>query len=288
MANVELDPVSGRKTTGHEWDGIKELNSPLPKWWVSVFFVCVIWSVGYWILYPSWPTLHTYYKGAFGYSSRGEVANEIAAAKDARKDKLDVLKTAPLAAIIQNPALFEFARRGGEVVFKENCVPCHQAGGAGAPGYPNLADDVWLWGGTLDQIRQTVTHGVRSANDPATHVSEMPRFGADNILTKDQIAQAADFVLALGAGKAGAFTGLGKAVFAENCAACHGEKGTGSTDVGAPPLASNIWLYSGTREAIIAQITNPRHGVMPAWGGRLDETTIKELTVFVHSLGGGK
>lgn len=287
MAKPEIDPISGTATTGHEWDGIRELNSPLPTWWVYVFYATIAWAVGYWVFYPSWPTLTTYARGTLGYSARGELAGELAAAEKAKITWLARFKDASVAAIAADPELRDFAMAGGAASFRDNCAPCHQMGGAGAPGYPALVDDKWLWGGTLDDIRTTITHGIRWPGDADTRMAEMPRFGQDGILTPPQIGAVADYVLTLSGGKAGAAHEEGKTVFAENCAACHGEGGGGIAGTGAPTLDNQLWLYGGGRDAVVAQVTSPRHGVMPAWGGRLDEATIKQLTIYVHALGGG-
>jgi cytochrome c oxidase cbb3-type subunit 3 len=287
MATPEKDPVTGRNTTGHEWDGIKELNTPLPKWWVYVFYASIVWAVGYWIVYPAWPTLTTYTKGIIGYSSRGELASDMQAAKDARGVWLAKFENASVEDIKKDPTLLNYALAGGKSAFAENCAPCHGSGGAGAYGYPTLADDEWIWGGTLDDIKQTITYGVRNPNENA-RAGEMPKF-ADGMLTAEQIATVSDYVLNLSKGpQAAAGSPDGAALFAENCAACHAEDGSGQAAMGAPALNNGLWLYKGNKESIVAQVSNPKHGSMPAWGGRLDETTIKQLTVYVHSRGGGK
>jgi cytochrome c oxidase cbb3-type subunit 3 len=285
MAHVEKDALTGTDTTGHEWDGIKELNTPLPKWWVYTFWATILWSIGYWIVYPAWPTFSTYTKGAFGYSSRGELEKELADVKQSRKVWLDKFAAQPVAAIAKDSQLVRYAMAGGRAIFNENCAPCHGAGGAGAKGYPTLADDDWLWGGTLDAIERTIRVGVRSTH-AETRVNDMPKFGVDKLLTPEQIGQVADYVLSLsGKGKAGE---AGKQVFAEQCAACHGEDGKGNAELGGPNLADGIWLYGSSREAVVAQINNPKQGVMPTWGGRLDDVSIKQAAIYVHSLGGGK
>lgn len=287
MANVERDHVTGTETTGHEWDGIKELNTPLPKWWVYVFYATIIWSVGYWVVYPAWPSLSGYTKGLFGYSSRMELAKDMQALKAARGVKAEQLAKMSVDDIYANPDMRNYAIAAGRTVFNENCSACHQSGGAGAYGYPTLADDEWIWGGTLDEIKTTISYGVRNAN-PNSRQSEMPTFGgADGLLTPEQINAAADHVVALSKGSADAAS-AGGTVFAENCAACHGEKGEGMAEVGAPALNNGLWLYKGAKDAIVAQMNGPKHGSMPAWSERMDETTIKQLAVYVRSLGGGK
>ena len=291
MASMEKDSVSGQYTTGHEWDGIKELNTPLPKWWVYVFWATVIWSIAYWIAMPAWPTVSGYTQGVLNYSSRNDLQAELKAQKQARAKFEAKIAAMPVDEVVKDKDLRNFAMVGGKVLFNENCAPCHGTGGVGvANAYPNLADDEWIWGGELADIQNTVAYGVRNTNSNS-HQSEMPKFGVDGLLTKEQIDQVADYVVALSS--KGATAGLpGEAIFAEQCVACHQEGGVGSKDVGAPALNNNIWLFKGNKDAVkaalVAQIANPRHGAMPAWSERLDETSIKMLTVYVHSLGGGK
>ncbi|RAU23879.1 cytochrome-c oxidase, cbb3-type subunit III [Paramagnetospirillum kuznetsovii] len=288
MATVEKDSVSGQNTTGHEWDGIKELNTPLPKWWVYVFWATVVWAIGYWFMYPAWPLLNGYTQGSLGYSSRGELAMELDAQKKARSTWLSKIEASDTGAIEKDKDLLRYAMAGGKIAFNENCAPCHGAGGVGVAGaYPTLADDEWLWGGTLADIEQTIKYGVRNANKD-TRVSEMPKFGVDGVLKADQIAAVADYVVSM-ANKAPAKGSAGETVFAENCAVCHGEDGSGQAALGAPALNNQIWLFvKGNKESVAAQVNNPKHGSMPAWAERLDASTIKMLAVYVHNLGGGK
>ncbi len=280
----EVDKVSGVETTGHEWDGLKELNNPAPRWWLMVWLVTVIWAIGYWVVYPAWPTLsgHTTGKGWTEYRELKDSQAEIVAR---RAKYLDRFEKTNLQDIKNSPDLFEFAQAGGASAFKDNCAMCHGTGGAGGKGYPNLNDDDWLWGGKLEDIYTTIQFGIRSGHEKARD-SQMSAFGKDGMLNVKQIEEVADYVLTLKDG--GKADLAGAKVFAENCAACHGEKGEGNRDMGAPKLNDAIWLYGNTKEAIIAQVNNPRHGVMPAWSGRLDDNTIKQLTIYVHSLGGGE
>jgi cytochrome c oxidase cbb3-type subunit III len=286
MATIEKDSVSGQNTTGHEWDGIKELNTPLPKWWVYVFWATVLWAIGYWVAYPAWPLVNGYTKGTLGYSSRGELDNELAAQKKARSAWLSKIEASDVAAIEKDKDLLRYAMAGGKIAFNENCGACHGVGGVGAYGYPTLADDEWLWGGTLADIEQTIKFGVRNTNGES-RTSEMPKFGTDGVLKPEQIAAVSDYVVSL-ASKAPAKGSAGETVYAENCAVCHAEDGSGMTAVGAPALNNQIWLYKGTKDAIVAQVAKPKHGSMPAWSERLDASTIKMLAVYVHNLGGGK
>ncbi len=277
------------KTTGHAWDGIEEFNNPLPRWWVWVFYATIVWSFGYWIVYPAWPTITGYTRGAIGYSTRAQVAADLADLRKIRGEKALALEQTPLADIEKDPALLAFAQAQGKAAFASNCAPCHGAGASGAKGYPNLNDDDWLWGGTLMEIRNTISHGARSG-DPEDHETAMPAFGKMGMLSQGDIVSVANYVRSLSGLPVRAGIDLAKArkIFADNCAACHGEDGKGNKDLGAPNLADQIWLYGSDEAAIIETITNSRAGVMPAWAGRLDNATINALAVYVHTLGGGK
>jgi cytochrome c oxidase cbb3-type subunit III len=285
----EIDHVSGKTTTGHEWDGIKELNTPLPRWWLLTFYATIIWAIGYWIVYPAWPLLSSHTTGVLHYSSRADVAVELANLEKIRGQKMVALGSASLAEIEKDPALLALARARGKTVFGDNCAPCHGSGAAGAKGYPNLNDDDWLWGGSLDQIMQTIQFGVRSGH-PKTHESAMLAFGKDGILKPEQVVTVANYVRSLSGlpTAQGYDAAAGKKIFADNCSSCHGDAGKGNQDLGAPNLTDKIWLYGSDEASLIETITNGRSGVMPAWVDRLDPSTIKAMAVYVHSLGGGK
>ena len=287
MSKEHIDEVSGVSTTGHEWDGIRELNNPLPRWWVWTFYATIVWAIGYMIFYPAWPLVSSATTGLLGYSSRAEVRQELENAEIARRDYVGAVRSSELSDILADDTLRQFATAAGAAAFKVNCIQCHATGAQGSPGYPNLNDDEWLWGGDIDAIHQTIAHGIRFAGDDETRISEMPAFG--DILEPDQIRQAAAYVASLtGTPSSPELAEAGATVFAENCAACHGDDAKGSRDLGAPSLADPIWLYGSSEADIAAQIRAPRHGVMPAWQGRLGETTVKELAVYIHSLGGGE
>jgi cytochrome c oxidase cbb3-type subunit 3 len=278
------------ETTGHEWDGIHELNKPLPKWWLWTFYATIVWAIGYWLLMPAWPLVSSYTKGFLGYSQRETVAEQLQAAKAAQAVYREQIAKSDLDAITANPELLNFALAGGEAAFGDNCAPCHGRGAQGAFGYPNLRDDSWLWGGTLAAIHQTITHGVR-ANDPETRSpgAQMPAFGKMGVLQEPQIADVAEYVLSLsGPADDKEAAERGSKIFASTCAPCHGPEGKGNQAIGAPDLSDELWLYAGDKTTIMNTIRNGRGGVMPAWGGRLDPETIKELAVYVHSLGGGQ
>lgn len=287
MADKHIDEISGVETTGHEWDGIRELNNPLPRWWLWTFYATIIWAIAYTVFYPAWPLLTGATKGTLGYSSRAEVAADLSQAKAAQGTVLEKLAATPVKDILADPQLTKFATAAGAAAFKVNCVQCHGSGAAGGAGYPNLNDDDWLWGGNIEQIHQTISHGIRYQEDPETRASEMPAFG--DILKPDEIKQVAAYVVSLTDKPHNpALVQPGKQLFADNCASCHGEDAKGNREFGAPNLADAIWLKSKGEEQIIAQIRQPKHGVMPAWTVRLGDTTVKELAVYIHSLGGGE
>lgn len=284
-----IDEVTGVETTGHEWDGIRELNNPLPRWWLWTFYLCIIWAVGYMIAYPAIPLIKAATPGLLGVTDRGNVAIEIANAKKAQKKFVDQIAAKSLEEIRKDQALFQFAQAGGRAAFAVNCIQCHGSGAQGSKGYPNLNDDDWIWGGKLDSIYTTIKHGIRFDADDDSRVSDMPAFGKDEILEKEQILQVSAFVASLTNQEADKdLVVKGAAVYEENCASCHGEKGKGNHELGAPNLSDAINFYGGDQASFVRQINLPRHGVMPAWGHRLDDTTVKQLTIYVHSLGGGE
>ncbi|HBR68447.1 MAG TPA: cytochrome-c oxidase, cbb3-type subunit III [Rhodospirillaceae bacterium] len=283
----EIDKVSGVETTGHEWDGLKELNNPAPRWWLWVFFVTVIWSVGYWILFPSWPTIGGATQGLWGWTSHKKLAADQGEIAEMQRINLGKFSNASLQDIMNDPELYAFAVAGGKAAFKDNCATCHGSGGAGSKGYPNLNDDDWLWGGTLDDIFYTIKHGIRSVGDDS-RFSLMTAFGKDGVLKPDEIEAVTDYVLTLSGTTPKDSHVQGQQIFQQNCASCHGADGKGMRDTGAPNLTDKIWLYGGDRQTIRQTVTYARKGVMPAWKGRLDENTIKALTVYVHQLGGGE
>ena len=284
MANKRIDDATGTETVGHEWDGIEELNTPLPRWWLWLFYMTIVFAIGYVIAYPAIPMVHSATKGVLGWSSRGQLAKEMQEADAARAGVRQQISALDIQQLSENPTLMSQAVAGGHAAFLVNCVQCHGSGAAGSEGYPNLNDDDWLWGGSLPAIEQTLQHGIRQPGDSATRNSQMPAFG--DILDNQQVSQVADYVLSL-SGKATA-SAEGAELFANNCSVCHGPDGHGLRQFGAPNLADAIWLYGSSKQQIMSQIRHPRNGVMPAWQGRLDPVTIKMLAAYVHSLGGGE
>lgn len=289
----DIDEYSGVETTGHEWDGIKELNNPLPRWWLWIFYATIAWAVFYWIMMPAWPALpgmgggNT--PGIRGHSDRVLVAEELSSLRSMRAENGTALLSASLEEIEADRELLQFAMAAGESAFGDNCATCHGSGGRGAVGYPSLADDVWLWDGTLDGIQYTLLHGIRQEDDPETRFSLMPAFGRDGILDSAQIDDMAHYVLALsGAEHDAAAAARSEDLYQQQCALCHAANGTGDRSQGAPNLTDAEWLYGSSEEAIVETIANARNSHMPAWEQRLDESTIKALAVYVHSLGGGE
>lgn len=279
------------ETTGHDWDGIEEYNNPLPRWWVWVFYACIVWGIGYSIAYPAWPLISSATPGVLGASTRADVAAEIKRFDEANASIKQQLIEADLTSISANPELMTYAERAGAAVFKTNCAQCHGSGAAGVEGkgYPNLLDDDWLWGGDIENIHLTVTHGIRNTTDPDARYSEMPKFGADELLEPQQISEVVEYVLQIsGQEHDAALAAAGQTVFVDNCSACHMDDGSGDPTQGAPKLSDAIWLYGGSREAITETVVNARFGVMPNWNRRLSEDQIRAVALYVHSRGGGQ
>lgn len=283
----EIDQVTGVETTGHEWDGLKELNNPAPRWWIIVWVITIIWGIGYWIVYPAWPTLSGSTKGTLGWTKYKELEESQAEIIARQNEYLGDFQKTTDDQVLNDPKLYAFAKAGGAALFKTNCVMCHGSGAQGAVGFPNLTDDDWLWGGTIADIEQTLHYGIRSGHEKARQ-SQMPSFGRDELLSKQEIEEVVDYVLSLSSDKGADAKSKGAEIFANNCASCHGEKGTGGREFGAPNLTDAIWLYGGTKEDVYKTVFYAHAGVMPFWQGKLSEDAIRQLAIYVHSLGGGE
>ncbi len=292
MANEppNLDKISGQTTTGHEWDGIRELNTPLPLWWLYTFYATIVVAVLYWIAYPAWPLISSYTPGVLGYTNRGQVAQDLADIKAVRVSRESGLQNASVTEIVADKTLLALALSHGKAAFAENCAACHGSGGQGGKGYRNLTNDDWLWGGTLDAIQATITHGIRADYDKDTRSSAMPAFGKDGMLKPDEIRQVVSYARTLSklSPEAGVNIVAGKKIFADNCSVCHGDEGKGSLDMGSANLTDGLQLYGADVKDLMQTVTYARNSVMPAWGARLDPVTIKAVTIFVHSLGAGQ
>jgi cytochrome c oxidase cbb3-type subunit 3 len=276
-------------TTGHSWDGIEEFDNPMPRWWLWTLYATIVWAIGYTIMYPAWPMVNSATAGILGWSTRGDVANEIAAVEEANAPMNAKLEATELTAISGDTELETYAVSAGSAVFKTWCAQCHGSGAAGAKGYPNLLDDDWLWGGSVEDIHMTVSHGIRNEDSEDARYSEMPAFGRDELLEKEEIDQVVNYVMSLsGDAEDATKVEAGAVVFEDNCASCHMDDGTGDRTQGAPNLADAIWLYGGDYATISETVNNARYGVMPAWNTRLSEAQIRAVASYVHQLGGGE
>ncbi|PTX56871.1 cytochrome c oxidase cbb3-type subunit 3 [Litoreibacter ponti] len=287
MTERKVDDATGVETTGHTWDGIEELNNPLPRWWLWTFYITIVWGVLYTIAFPAWPLISQATGGVLGYSTRGEVAERIEAHEAANAGLVQELNAVELASLAPGDDLHRYAVGRGASVFRAQCSQCHGQGAAGFEGYPNLLDDDWLWGGDLANIQATIQHGIRNETDPDARFSQMPAYG--EIFEPEEIDAVVEYVLAFSREPENPdLLPLGEELYLDNCAACHGDAGMGDREQGAPNLTDAIWLYGSDREDVEYSVINARYGVMPAWGQRLSEADVRAVSVYVHSLGGGE
>ncbi|MEM1298913.1 MAG: cytochrome-c oxidase, cbb3-type subunit III [Pseudomonadota bacterium] len=279
---VEFDEVSGRNTTGHEWDGIKELDTPVPwptRWalWLTILF-----AIGYWLLYPAWPVFSDFTRGALGYSSRELVLEKVANAADSQADTLAVLVDGNLEELAGDPEVHAQFEHAAGVLYRDNCAMCHGRDLKGQKGFPNLTDGHWLWSGLPEEIEYTLQVGINSGHEDE-RAAEMLAFGAQGILEKADVRAVTHHVLAIsGQEHDGELASTGATIFEENCAGCHGDDGEGGYEIGAPSLIDEAWIYGGSREAIYRTIWSGRRGVMPFWSGRLTDAEIRKLALYVH------
>lgn len=288
MSKIPPKQEGDPNTTGHSWDGIEEFDNPMPRWWLWTFYLTIIWGIGYTLAYPAWPLVSSATAGLLGYSTRGEVATEIAAVQEANAGINAQLVSAELTEIAGDATLASYAVSSGAAVFRTYCSQCHGSGAAGAVGYPNLLDDDWLWGGDIENIHLTIAHGIRNEDDDDARYSQMPAFG--DLLEEEEIAQIANYVMTLSGAEPqdATLAAAGAELFADNCSACHGEAGLGDIEQGAPNLADAIWLYGGDYDTLVETVTYSRYGVMPPWNQRLSEAQVRAVALYVHQLGGGE
>lgn len=288
MGEERRDPVTGRKTTGHEWNGIEELDTPIPR--VVLFFLAagVIFSVIYWLLMPAWPTGWSYTKGLLGLNDRAVVMGEVEAAAAERTRWTSRIESAGFDQIRADPELMRHVMDTGSTLFADNCAVCHGVSGTGGPGFPDLTAGAWLWGGEPEVLMETIRVGINSTTE-GSRVSQMMAFGRDGILNDEQVRSVASYVRSLsGQSLTPAETErlpLGGEVYVAQCAVCHGPGGEGGPEVGAPRLTDDVWLYGGDAQSVRNSIHRGRQGHMPHWDGRLSSVDMKILAVYVGALG---
>lgn len=287
MSENKIDEQTGVETTGHSWDGIEELNNPLPRWWLWTFYATIIWGIGYTIAFPAWPLISGATEGVLGWSTRAEVAAAIEQHEQNNSALAGRLIETNLADLSKDDDLQRYAVARGGAVFRAQCSQCHGSGAAGAKGYPNLLDDDWLWGGSIEEIAYSIRHGIRNETDAESRYSQMPAYS--DFWDEEDISAVAEYVLSLsGNDRDATLADRGSVLFQEDCALCHGETGLGDRAQGAPNLADAIWLYGGDRASLVQSISGARFGVMPAWGQRLSEEDVRAVSAYVHALGGGE
>lgn len=290
MDEVKRDPVTGQMTTGHEWNGIEELDTPIPR--VVLFFLVAgtLFAVVYWLLMPAWPLGWTYTKGLLGIDQREVVTRQVQDAAAERASWTARIANASFAEIAADPTLMRDVRETGRTLFGDNCAVCHGTDGKGGPGFPNLAAGSWLWGGQPEAIAETIRVGINGTSKQ-TRVAQMMAFGHDGILNREQVLNVLAYVRSLSgqtlAESEQARVPAGREVFAANCVACHGEDGKGRHDLGAPDLTDNNWIYGGDRQSVFDSVFYGRQGHMPSWEGRLSPTDIKVLALYVGTLSEG-
>ena len=277
----DIDPHSGRPTTGHEWDGIKELDTPVPTafriWLLASFGVCV----PLWLLYPAWPYVSDYTRGFLGYSSRDAVEAAVADRAQARTEALGPILQGDLETLVHDTALKSAYQQKFSVLYRDNCAACHGRDRTGQPGFPNLADDHWLWSGSPEEVEWTVLHGINHTSDD-TRYAEMPAFGRDEMLDRTEINAVTDYLLRLNAAPHDATeAAIGAELFAENCSACHNDGAVGGLETGAPSLVDEAWIYGGDRASLQQTLIHGRQGVMPGWQERLSPEEIRMIVLYV-------
>jgi cytochrome c oxidase cbb3-type subunit 3 len=283
VALEERDPQTGYLTTGHEWNGIKELNTPVPRIVFFFLIVTALFSVIYWVLMPAWPLWSTYTKGLLGTDQRTVVDESLKQAALSRSAWVDQINNKPFADIIKDPQLMNLVRERGHTLFGDDCAACHGRNATGGKGFPNLTTDSWLWGGTPETIAETIRVGINSDNS-SSRVSQMPAFGRDGLLPHPDLENVVAYVRSLSAATPDVPAdklAAGKGVFAANCASCHGDDGKGNTEVGAPNLTDQFWIYGGDPQSIYTSVWGGRQGHMPTWEARLSPVDRKILALYL-------
>jgi cytochrome c oxidase cbb3-type subunit 3 len=288
MSVRERDPLTGHETTGHEWDGITELNTRVPRaiWWF--IGITHVWALLIWILMPTWPLINTYTKGVLGIDQQERVEEKVRALRLARADWVDAIEQQSFDDIRADPKLMDIVSKTGPVLFADNCSGCHGEKAQGGPGFPTLTDLDWLWGGEDDTIMETLRVGI-NAPHPETRVSQMMAFGRDGILTREEVRTVVDYIMSLSGSSDVDPVRLaeGAGIFADNCAACHGEDATGLREMGAPDLTDDVWLYGGDADILFHTVHDGRQGWMPSWEDRMSLADRKIMTLYLQQLAEG-
>lgn len=291
MSELERDPHTGHMTTGHEWNGIKELNTPVPRPVYFFLIVTAMFSVLWWVLMPAWPTGESYTKGLLGEDQRQTVAETLQEAAAQRSVWTKRIETEDFAKIQADPTLMQIVRQTGPALFGDNCAACHGAQAQGGKGYPDLRTQSWLWGGTPDAIAETIRVGINSPH-PETRTSQMPAFGRDQMLPGPDVENVVAYVRSLSNKPAAtpsesdsaAKIEAGKTVFEANCNSCHGDDARGNAELGAPNLTDSHWIYGGDHASVLNSVWGGRQGHMPAWEARLPLLDRKILTLYLADL----
>lgn len=289
MSYKEVDPVSGTETTGHDWNGIKELDTPVPRAVLLFIIITHVWAVIYWVLMPAWPLAFTYTEGLLGIDQGEIVEARLREDQQVRSGWVDQVNALSYDEIAADEALMVRVTETGHQLFGDNCAVCHGRDAGGNAGYPDLTDNDWLWGdGSPEAIAETLRIGVNARHDE-TRISQMPAFGREQMLTGEEVRSAAAYVYSLSYPDYSTPENLdfiegGKEIFAANCVGCHGETAAGDPEAGAPNLTDDRWIYGGELEQIIASVHGGRQGHMPTWDERLAPEEIKMLALYVHSL----
>lgn len=283
---IEKDPVSGRNLTGHEWDGIKELDSPVPVLGRMALWGSVIYSVVCWVLYPAWPLVGDFTRGITNSSAREDVIVDLDAARQARAATDKILVDGDIFAQVEDADLRRQIEPSSAVLFNDNCAACHGTDLQGQRGFPNLRDDHWLWSGSPDEVEYTIAYGINASHDDSRSV-QMMAYGRDELLEEDEINAVIEYVLSLSdRARAPELVADGAVIFEDNCASCHGEGAVGGEETGAPSLTDAVWIYGDSPEDITETIWNGRAGEMPAWDTRLTPAEIRKLALYVKWQGG--
>lgn len=278
--NRMIDPVTGYDTTGHDWGGITELNTAFPKIVIWALVLTFLYSVIAWILLPAWPLGRDYTRGLLGLDQGEQAVERFGSLSAGRQDWLSRFAAENFAALRADAALMAQAMPAASRLFADNCAACHGASGQGVPGFPVLADGYWLWGGDPGEIATTIRFGINSDHADA-RFAQMPAFDWMDRAERTSLAQ---FVAALPGGGADPENPAAQ-LFAENCASCHGAQGEGGPEVGAPSLTDASAIYGQDAQTVMRTITHGRQGVMPAWTGRLNESEINLLALYVAGMG---